>query len=250
MRWTTRLTAALAFVALAAATAVAVSFAAEPAGFDAATALVRYEPFEGPLGTGLGAAERLVDRARVDRAVARRLNRDPRTIFRSVRLSTDPTTRVIAITATAAIPAQARALANAYTRELISDSRLQLVERTVEAQRYLRFVLSGRGQGNLSDVRRSSLRQEQRLLDDFLAEVRAGRNPVLVQYAQTRAAPTSRVALLSGLSATVGGLLLALAVGSVMRRTPSDSDADDPSSEHFDGPPSRGRSQTLTGPSS
>ncbi len=223
MRLETKI-AVLAFAGLAAVAAVALSFTAKATGPDTATALIRFERFEGALGSSLGAAEIAEDRQILPPLVAREVGIDQETVARSVRISTDSGTGVVAITATAPDTAGAKALADGYMDDLIKVSRRRLIGRAVEAQRYVRTLLSGRGQTDVSGARRQFLAQERQRLDDFLAVVRARRNPAIVQKPQARAAPTSRVALLSGLTAALGGLVLALLVtGLANRRRPRDA---------------------------
>ncbi len=244
--------AVLAFAGLAAVAAVASSFTAKATGPDTATALIRFERFEGALGSSLGAAEIVEDRQILPPLVAREVGIDQEMVARSVRVSTDSGTGVVALTATAPDTGGAKALADGYMDELIKVSRRRLLGRAVEARRYVRSLLSGRGQTNVSGARRQFLAQERRRLDDFLAVVRARRNPRIVQRPQARAAPASRVALLSGLTAALGGLLLALVVARVTARSghpsrPSSSPSESPPTEAKDPEAPRDRRSALTG---
>jgi hypothetical protein len=233
--------AVLLVAGLAAGAAVAFSFTETATGPDAATALLRFERFEGALGTGLGAAEIVEDRQGLARVVARNVGRDPRTVARSVRVSTDSTIGVAAVTATGRDASDAKALAGAYTRELLPLSRNRLLDRVGEARRYVDFRLS-EDRSNASAARRRFLAQERRRLDDFLDTVRARRNPTLVQEPQARAAPTSRLALLSGLVAGLGGLILALVVA---RMAAGRGQASPPSRSHPENSASDASDQEL-----
>jgi len=210
--------AALAFALLAAGAAVALSKAPSAQALESATALIRFERFEGTLGSGLDAEQNLADRSRVARAAGRELRLDPVSVLGSVRLAADPATGIVAVTATRPTPGEARALATAFTRELVSTRRRRLLVRAGEARRYLVFLLARRGEESVSETRRRELTAERVRLTRFMADVRANDNPLIVQAAQSRAAPTSRAALLSGLVAAIGGLLVALGVARVARR--------------------------------
>ena len=240
--------AVLAFVGLCAGAAAAFSFTAKATGPDTATALLRFERFEGALGSSLGAAESVEDRKVLPTLVARKVRADQATVARAVRVSTDPGSEVVAITATAPDTGGAEALASAYTDELIKASRRRLLGRAVEARRYVLSLLSGRGPSRVLTARRRFLTQERQRLDDFIAEVRARRNPRIVQRPQTRAAPTSRAALLSGLTAALAGLLVALGVAHVTGRSGrSSAPMEGPPPEASDPGPSRERRGAMTG---
>lgn len=212
MRRSVRIGTALALAVLAAGAAIAFSLSADGREGETATALVRFDRYQGTLGTGLEGGQNVGDGAMIARSVGRKLGLQPRTVERSVRVLAEPATGVVTVTATRPTAEEARELAGAFMRELIGVRRPQLGERAREARRYVRFLLAEGRQGGLSGARRQILREEEALLTDFLSRVRARDNPVIAQDAQVRAGSNSRAGLLSGLLAAAAGLVLALAM--------------------------------------
>jgi len=206
-----RIGLAVALTGLAAGAALAFSSATE-APAEAATALVRFDRFGGLLGPGLEADQRLVDGSGLTEAVASKLEIDPETVLRATRLSIDPSVGIVAINATRPTAGAARTLAETYTRGFVEVSRQRLLERALERRRDVRVLIARNGRPRLSTSRGRLLGEQERQLADFIAKVRARRNPTVAQEAQVRAGPTSRTALLSGLVAAIGGLLLAAGV--------------------------------------
>jgi hypothetical protein len=202
---------AVALTGLAAGAALAFS-SATGAAAETATALVRFDRFRGALGPGLEADQLLVDGSGLTEAVASKLEIDPETVLRATRLSIDPSVGIVVINATRPTAEAARTLAETYTRGFVEISRRRLLQRALERRSDVRVLNARDGRPRLSNSRGRLLGEQERRLADFIARVRARRNPTVAQEAQVRAGPTSRTALLSGLVAAIGGLLLAVGV--------------------------------------
>jgi len=212
MRSSVRIATTLAVAVLAAGAAIAFSVSPERQEGETATALVLFDRYEGTLGSGIEAAQNVADGAAIAEAVGPELRLRPRTVERSVRVSAEPATGVATVSATGRTAGEARQLAGAFTRELVTVSRARLDGRAREGRRYVRFLLAEGPEKRLPDTRRRILREEEALLTDFLSRVEANANPVIVQQAQVRAGATSGAGLVSGLLAAAAGLGLALGV--------------------------------------
>jgi len=223
---------AIALPVLAVATVVVLTSRADAEETKTATALIRFERFDGALGAGLGAAFEEDDRLRAVRAVARGRGLDPGVIVSSLRVSANSVTGIVGISATRPSAAEARAIAQDFAGSFVLVSRQRLRDRAREARRYTDFLLRQSDRSALSGARRAVLHAERNALTGFLDRLGERRYPVVAQDAQLRTPPTSTAGLLSGLLAAVAGLALALMVVRIAdrRRPQSVSGATDPPS--------------------